>query len=180
MGREAWTLRRCLELLDRWWPWILRVSSGTSFKCFTLSFSISTLDLILLLKSTLKLSEDLGAAPVWVFNNGNYIRCFISLITASFFNLESSPSNVRNQPPWWSWYSCYCPFCQSKSWSLNSQVHHKYFLVRWSILKQRLVLVLYFLVNIIHKYKWYYAQRAFFIAHNSNKLTKRFLLHFQA
>uniref|UniRef100_A0ACD5YI31 Uncharacterized protein n=1 Tax=Avena sativa TaxID=4498 RepID=A0ACD5YI31_AVESA len=41
---------------------------GTYFKCFTPSIYIITLNHTLLLKS--KLSEDLGAAPVWVFNNG--------------------------------------------------------------------------------------------------------------
>ena len=41
MGREAWALWRCLELLDRWWPWLLWVSPG---KCLLMQSDFASFD----------------------------------------------------------------------------------------------------------------------------------------
>lgn len=50
-------------------------------------------------------------------------RYLISLTTTvSLLTYESSPLIIRNQPPWWSWYYCYCSFRKGMSWSLNSQL----------------------------------------------------------
>jgi len=107
MGGETWALWWCLDVLDWWWTWLLWVSPSkchfsyivakpriicsylvefTFIFCYTGKWYIIIIIIVAIVVE--QLAEDLGALPIWVFNNGNFMFISINQVLVWLLSLK--------------------------------------------------------------------------------------------